>query len=369
MRIALVAPLVTTIRQPYVGGAQAMLADLAQGLQQRGHEVTLFARESSYVPSITIEQIAVPESVQPAQFSAPQQERRADAGFFAQANLFLDLFLRLQQHQQQFDLIHVHAFDWPAYVCSTMVQPLPVIHTIHLPAVSPEINAALHTLHQGGHPLMLVTVSHACAHTYSDYTPFDAIVYNGLDIDAIPFSERVAHDAPLLYAGRITPEKGVVAAIEIAEKAGRPLLIAGGVYDQDYYATRIQPLLLQAGRHITYLGQLAHAELWRVMGQCCGLLFPIEWDEPFGLVPVEAMATGTPVIAYRRGAAAEVICSGETGFLVEPGEQKAAAACVAELGKLARRVCRQHVEHHFSLKSMLDGYEEVYRRAVAYPSY
>lgn len=359
MRIAIVAPLVTTIRQPYVGGAQAMLADLAQGMQGRGHEVTLFAREPSFVPGVTIEQVAVPEGVVPARFSEPEQERSADGGFFAQANLFLALFLRLQA-QQQFDVIHAHAFDWPAYVCSALGQTIPVLHTIHLPAVSPEINAALHTLHQGGHPLTLVTVSQACAETYGNYTPFDAVIYNGLDIATIPFSAHVAHDAPLLYAGRITPEKGVEAAIEIAQRARRPLLMAGGIYDQDYYATRIYPLLQQAERRVSYLGQLEHANLWQVMGQCCGLLFPIEWDEPFGLVPVEAMATGTPVIAYRRGAVAEIIRHGETGFLVEPGDREAAASFVAALGNLSRTACRNHVAQHFSLTTMLDEYEKVY---------
>ena len=364
MRIAIVAPLVTTIRQPYVGGAQAMLADLAHGMQGRGHAVTLFARKPSYVPGVAIEQLDVPESVLPAHFAGPQQERPVDSGFFAQANLFLSLFLRLQR-QRQFDVVHVHAFDWPAYVCSVLVQHLPVIHTIHLPAVSPEINAALQTLHAGGHPLTLVTVSHACAATYRDYTPFDAVIYNGLDSAAIPFTAQVEHNAPLLYAGRITPEKGVDAAIEIAEKAGRPLLIAGGIYDQDYYATRMYPLLQQTEGRVTYLGQLEHTELWRVMGQCCGLLFPIEWDEPFGLVPVEAMATGTPVIAYRRGAVTEIIRHGETGFLVEPGARDAAASCVAGLENVSRLACRRHVEQHFSLTSMLAAYERLYEQAMA----
>lgn len=361
MRIALVAPLVTPIAQPYVGGAQAFLADLAQGLLTRRHKVTLFAREPSFVPNVPIEQIVVPESVLPASFSEPVQERQADAGFFAQSNLFLDLFLRLQQQHAAFDLIHIHAFDWPAFVCSTLVQTLPVIHTIHLPAISSEINVALRVLHQNGHPLTLVTVSHACAKTYTDYTSIDHVIYNGLDLSTIPFVAHVPEDAPLLFAGRITPEKGVEAAIEIAMKAERRLLIAGGIYDQDYYTQRILPLLKEAGERVSFLGQLARFALWKLMGRCCGLLFPIAWDEPFGLVPVEAMATGTPVIAFRRGAVAEIIRNGETGFLVEPGEIDRAATLVADLINLSRTHCRTHVEQHFSLERTLDAYEEVYR--------
>ncbi len=364
MRIALIAPLVTPIAQPYAGGAQAMLADLAQGLQRRGHTVTLFARIGSSVPGVTIEQIAVPESVRPASFSEPAQERRADTGFFAQANIFLDLFLRIQQRHSEFDIVHAHAFDWPAFTCSALVRDIPMLHTIHLPAVSPEINDALRILHQHGHPLTLLTVSHACATDYAPYTLIDHIIYNGLDLSTIPFVDHVEEDAPLLFAARITPEKGVEAAIEIAEQAGRHLLLAGGVYDFPYYQERIVPLLQQAGPRVTYLGQLDRSDLWRVMGQSLGLLFPIEWDEPFGLTPVEAMATGTPVIAYRRGAVEEIIQHGETGFLVAPGDRAGAIAYVNELSTLSRTQCRTHVEQHFSLERMLDSYEEVYTSVV-----
>src|SRR5690348_8109144 len=148
MRIALVAPLVSTIAQPYLGGAQAILADLAQGLARHGHIVTLFAREGSFLPGIAIEPIVVPEQVRPADFSVPFQERSTDSGFFAQANLFLELFLQFQRRSAEFDIIHVHAFDWPAFACSSLIQDLPVLHTLHLPALSPEINAALRVFHQ-----------------------------------------------------------------------------------------------------------------------------------------------------------------------------------------------------------------------------
>ena len=219
MRVALVAPLVSAIAQPYLGGAQAILADLARGLLRRGHTVTLFARDDSFVPGIDIEFVAVPRDVRPANFSE-ERERPADTSFFTQANIFLDLFLQLQHRSAEFDVIHVHAFDWPAYACSTLIHDVPVLHTLHLPAVSPEINAALHVLDQQGHPLTLITVSHACAHTYLEYTPIDHVIYNGLDLDAIPFSPKPSKEAPLLFAGRIAPEKGVEEAIWIAAMAG-----------------------------------------------------------------------------------------------------------------------------------------------------
>ncbi len=361
MRIALVAPLVSAIAQPFLGGAQALLADLAQGLVRRGHDVTLFARNDSFVPGVRIEPIAVPQSVRPANFAGPSYEPPAGAGFFAQANLFFELFLNLRRRSTKFDLVHAHAFDWPAFACSTLVYEIPVLHTLHLPAVSVEINDALRVLHQQGHPIILVTVSHACASTYAAYTPFDYVIYNGLDVGAIPFTANASAEAPLLFAGRIAPEKGVEAAIEIAHGAGRRLLLAGGIYDRAYHEARIVPWLQRADSLVTYLGLLERQALWEVMSQSLGLLFPIEWDEPFGLTAVEAMATGTPVIAFHRGAAAEVILQGETGFLVEPGDRIQAAALVDKLMDIPRLQCRRHVEERFALERMLDEYERVYK--------
>jgi glycosyltransferase involved in cell wall biosynthesis len=314
------------------------------------------------VPGVQTTLLDVPASVRPAIFSSPGLVSRIDEGFFTQAHIFLELFLRLRQ--QQFDLIHVHAFDWPAFTCSALVQTIPVTHTIHLPAVAAEINAALRVMHQQGHILRLITVSHACAHTYAPYTHIDHIIYNGLDLTELPSSVQIPEQAPLLFAGRITPEKGVEAAIAIALRNHHPLLIAGGLYDRRYYTERIEPLLRQADGLITYLGELEHRELWQLMSQCKGLLFPIEWDEPFGLAAIEAMATGTPVIAFKRGAMAEVVLDQQTGFLIEPGEIEQAARAVDRLHTISRQQCRAHVEQHFSLQRMLDEHERVYRMMV-----
>ncbi|HEX7737727.1 MAG TPA: glycosyltransferase [Ktedonobacteraceae bacterium] len=364
MKIALVAPLVSTIAQPFIGGAQALLADLAHGLQQRGHAVTLFARAGSSIPGVPIESIAVPEHVRPATFAEPVNAGSADAGFFTQANLFLELFLQLQRRAAEFDLIHAHAFDWPAYTLSTLARPLPILHTLHLPAVSPEINEALRVLDRQGHPLTLITVSQSCAQTYAPFTPVDHVIYNGLDIRAIPFQPAVAPDAPLLFAGRVTPEKGVETALEIAELANRPLLIAGGIYDQHYYEQRVKPRLARPGARVNYIGQVAREQLWQLMGQAAALLCPIAWDESFGLTPVEAMATGTPVIAFQRGAMSEIIQHSQSGFLVPPGAISQAAALVEHLPAISRAHCRAHVAAHFTLETMLDQHEQVYQEVT-----
>src|SRR5258708_12692472 len=250
MRRALLAPLVYASEEACVGGAQALLADLGEGLLERGHSVTLFARNESFVPGINIETITVSDDVHPANFYGEAQERPADTSFFTQANLFLDLFLQLQHRSAEFDVIHVHAFDWPAYACSTLIHGIPLLRTLHLPPSSPAINTALRVLDQQSHALTLITVSLACARTYLEYTPIDAVIYNGLDLDAIPFSPTPSKEAPLLFAGRIAPEKGVEAAIEIAAMAGYRLLIAGGIYDRKYYEEHIQPKLQEPGERV-----------------------------------------------------------------------------------------------------------------------
>src|SRR5258708_26350279 len=127
MRIAVLAPLVSAIGQAYLGGAQALLADLGQGLLQRGHSVTLFARNESFVPGINIETVTVSDDVHPANFYGEAKERPADTSFFTQANLFLALFLQLQHRTAEFDVIHVHAFYWPAYARSSLPHAIPVL--------------------------------------------------------------------------------------------------------------------------------------------------------------------------------------------------------------------------------------------------
>jgi glycosyltransferase involved in cell wall biosynthesis len=309
---------------------------------------------------VHIEPVQVPESVAPSSFAQPGRAQSLDPGFVEQSNVFLELFLQLRQRASEFDLVHSHAFDYPAFACSALLTTIPVVHTVHLPAVSPEINNVLKIFDQQGHPLTLVTVSHACAQDYAAYSSFDHIIYNGLALEAIPFAAEVEQDAALLFAGRITPEKGVEEAIEIAERANCHLVLAGGIYDRAYYEERVLPRLRRAGERVLYTGQLDHATLWKRMSEAKALLFPIAWDEPFGLTPVEAMAAGTPVIAFRRGAMEEIIQPGRTGFLVDPGDCVQAAAVVECLDEISRADCRAHVEAYFSQRHMLDAYEQLY---------
>lgn len=379
MRIALLAPLVSPIAPPYLGGAQALLADLAAGLAARCHHVTLYAAPGSSVPGVEVQ--AVPlgaEAPRPARFDGepsaidgehPVRDPARDPSLRAANEAFARAYALLAAHAGEHDLVHAHACDWAAYAYANR-QPLPVIHTLHLPPLDPVIRQALRVVAPpppATASARLVTVSQACAAQYAAYCAIDAIVYNGIAIERVPFGPQPAEPPYLLYAGRISPEKGVEDALAIAECVGWPLRIAGGIYDERYFAERVAPRLAGMADRAIYLGPLARERVWELMARATALLCPIAWEEPFGLVACEAQAAGTPVVGYARGALPEVVANGETGTLVAPGDVEGAARAVLDAQRLDRRACRAHVEARFSLQAMLAAYEACFEEMLAHP--
>lgn len=370
MRIALLAPLVAPIAPPFLGGAQAMLYDLAAGLAERGHAVTLYAADGTAVPGVECVPLGIDASaLLPARFnlerlaSARAEALEApDATFFTQAHHFLRIALHIARVAGEYDLLHAHAFDWPAFTFGALL-PLPVLHTLHLPAASRSVVAALATLAAGEAPnTHLATVSHACAATYAPAVTVSTVVYNGIHIEAIPFGEQPHPDPYLLFAGRIAPEKGVEDALAIARGAHRRVVIAGGVYDETYYRERVRPPLdeLERAGLAEYVGAVSRERVWQLMAGAEAVLCPSHWEEPFGLVPCEAQAAGAPVVGYAIGALPEVVADGVTGWLVPPRDVAGAVAAVGRVARIDRAACRRRVVERFSLSSMLDGYEQVY---------
>lgn len=375
MRIALLAPLVSPIAPPFLGGAQAMLADLASGLAQRGHDVTLYAADGSNVPGVRVITFGVDSaSLQPARFHAHGALRRKDeplappdAEVFLPGYAFLRAYRAIAARANQHDLVHGHAYDWPAYIHPSL-QPLPILHTLHLPALDPDINRALGIIAPANGPssyaAFLVTVSQACAATYAPYCRIDEVIYNGVAMERIPFGQRADEPEYLLYAGRISPEKGVEDALAIAERAGKRLVLVGGVYDTSYFDRVVAPRLAALGDRAEYLGALDRERVWKLMAGASAVLCPAKWEEPFGLVACEALAAGAPVVGYARGGLREIVRDGETGWLVPPNEVEAAVAAVSRAGSLSRAACRASVERRFSLGAMLDSYEAFYARML-----
>lgn len=370
--IALLAPLVSPIRQPFLGGAQALLADLAVGLAQRGHEVTLYAStgsDASVLPGVTLIEIDVDESrVRPTDFAALSATHAAPPVDPAVEDTFLRAIDRIASRTPLHQLMHAHAYDEPAFRLALRLA-MPVAHTLHMSAVDTNVLRALAILAPHDEPRSrrqpwLVTVSQAAAATYRDVCRIDAIIYNGLDVAAIPFGAVPSADSYALYAGRITPEKGVVDAIQIALAAGMRLVLVGGVYDQRYYEASIAPLLAAHPTQLTYLGPRPREEVWRLMAGATAVLVPSLWDEPFGLAPCEAQAAGAPVIGYDSGGLREVVAQGETGALLPRGHIADAARALSQIAQFQRAACRRRVETLFSLDATISAYEALYRRML-----
>jgi len=372
LRIALVAPLVTPIAAPFLGGAQALLHDLALGLVGRGHFVTLFASSGSSFEKpldgelqgkLSLFEVHVePETLRPADFQARSSGKTEwNHAFFYQGELFVKIFLAINHADPAFDIAHAHAFDWPAFALGAL-STVPVVHTVHIPSLDRHINSILRAAYQSAGTSSAVTVSKACAQTYANEFPFERVIYNGIDTAHVPFKKTGGEF--LLFAGRMSPEKGPDLAIQIAQRAGKRLILAGGVYDRAYFDERITPAL-QVNNNVSYVGVLERAQLYRLMSEAEGLLFCSRWEEPFGLVMVESMATGTPVVAWNRGAAPEIIADGETGFLLDFMDIEGAARAVKRLKSLNRVEIRRQVETRFSLDKMVDEYVHYYGEAIA----
>ena len=371
LRVALLAPLVSPIRQPYLGGAQALLRDLAVTLAKRGHRVTLYAAAGSdpaTLPGVRLIQLEVEaDQLRPADFSSASAQPMPTSNS-AMETAFTSAYEAIAAHASEYDLIHAHAYDLPAFTLGAS-QPLPIAHTLHMPNLHATISDALATLAPTDMPRApsqpwLVTVSTWCAGTYAGTCRIDAVIPNGVDLDAIPFSAQTADPPYLLFAGRIAPEKGAADAITIARAAGYRLIIAGSVYDQEYFSQRIQPWLSLEPDAIQFLGPLPHERVWSLMAGALAVLVPSQWEEPFGLAACEAQAAGAPVIAYARGGLRDIVADGMTGALIAPGDIAAAAARIPDVARIDRRACRDHVAAHFTLERMAASHELLYQRIL-----
>jgi len=188
-------------------------------------------------------------------------------------------------------------------------------------------------------------------------------VYNGIPIKDFPFGDK--SENYLVYLGRISPLKGTHLAAQVAHKTGRKLFILGDVAgwerdDQGYFKEKVKPLI--DGKLVAHVGEVNFAQKVSYLKKASALLFPIQWEEPFGLVMIESMACGTPVIAFKRGAIPEVVVDGKTGFIVDTVEEMIEA--VNKIDQIDRRECRRWVEKNFTVEKMVDGYERVYQEIL-----
>jgi len=343
LRIAQVAPPLERVPPTGYGGTERVVHALVTELVHRGHEVTTFASGDSAVPGTLVP--VVPKALRPSGFGGDPWPQ------------FCAELLEVLARESEFDLIHIH-LEW-ANVLLARAAKTPVVGTFHGRIDFP-VGRDVMRHDTGG----MVAISRAQARTFPEMR-WAGVVHNGLDLSSAPFDQRRSDD--LVFVGRVAPEKGIVEAIEIAALAGRRLRIAAKVGtrpdERAYYENVFLPALKRSDAE--YLGEITTTERDRLMAAAYAVLMPGSWPEPFGLVAIESMATGTPVIARRAGALTETIDHGETGFLVD--DEIEAELAIKFVRQLHRSTVRKKAIRRFSPQRMADEYEAVYAELLGKP--
>ena len=331
MRVAMLAPIAWRTPPRAYGPWELVTSLLTEALVARGVDVTLFATLDSRTAGTLAGVVPAPYSEDPS-VDAKVWEMRHLAHLFERAG--------------EFDLIHNQA-DFPAHAFSGLV-PTPLVTTIH--GFSSERILPMYAPYQDR--VDFVAISEADRHPALRYA---ATIHHGIPLEDFPFDPAGSDD--LLFFGRIHPDKGAAEAIAVARAAGRRLVMAGIVQDAGYHDRAVAPHL--DGDRVRYLGPVGGEARVRTLGRARALLHLIGFDEPFGLSVVEAMACGTPVIAFDRGSMPELIEDGVTGFLIRTVDQ--AMAAVDRIGEIDRAACRARVAERFTVGRMADRYLALYR--------
>ncbi len=344
MRIAMLAPFEEPVPPKRYGGTERVVFTLTEQLVKAGHDVVLLATGDSSTS-------AKLEPIFPAALrTLPEMKEKSVRDSFKYIGIgrVLDFL-----SENRFDVLHNH-IGWRMLPFEKIVG-MPVVTTLHGP---------LNINHQDKY-YQLFSGANYVSISLKQREPlpqlnYIANVYNGIEVDR--FSPSYETGEYLAFLGRMSPEKGPLQAIEIAKKSGETLMMAAKVdaVDEEYFTTKIEPLI--DGRQIKFLGEVDHKEKVDLLRNAKALVAPIQWEEPFGLYFVEAMACGTPVVALRRGSVPEIIINEETGYICDDLEEM--IQCVGEIGRINRRRCREHVEKHFTPETMMLGYLDAYRKAT-----
>lgn len=350
MKVCILGSVALPVPPPLQGGTERIAYFQAKGLAARGYTVTLVAaRGSKHEQSYTLVEIGGGDTVRPAGEGIAESSRnlRKEAVYLAEVAQYL------LDHGSEFDVILNNMRAGEAYfvpVAKSLGVPFTTV--MHLP-IFPELAELFREFHTA-----IITISNAQRREFPDLN-YVGTVYNGVDMEEYRGNKgsrgNMGERDYLLMMGSIAPHKNQKAGIAVAKAAGMKLIIAGKIGDPAYYAKEIAPSI--DGTRVIHHGELGMEEKVELYKNAKALLFPVLWEEPFGLVMIEAMACGTPVVAFNRGSIPEVVVDGKTGFIVDNEQEM--VEVVKHVGEIDRAVCRRHVEEHFTNEHMIDALERV----------
>ena len=359
MRIAMLAPISWPLPPSGYGPWELVVHNLTEELVREGQDVTVFAAGGSKTSAKLV--ATCPYALETWPDAERKQLREYDPGTGhlegpPDGSVWQALHIAKCMERAaagEFDVVHSH-LHVHALVYGRLIR-CPLVTTLHGAAWS----RAHHPILEAYGNLAFVSISNAERQLMPKLN-YAATVYNGIRLDNFPFEGR--KDDYLLFAGRLSPEKGPDVAIDVAKRSGRRLLMAGLIEPQyqAFFDAKVKPHI--DGRRVEYLGLLSQKELAPYYRRAAGVLFTINWCEPFGLVAVEAQASGTPLIATRYGALPEIIIDGQTGFVVDSVDQ--AVRAVDRLETISPTACRRNVEERFTAAAMAKGYVKVYESLV-----
>ena len=352
LRIGFIASSTQTVEQQFAGGMEAHTVALAEGLRARGHEVTIhdgsgggFGARTGH-GHLRLSLAACGDVSMPAR------------GFLEEHHAYLSLMVALDE--QGYDVVHNNCLHYLPVAMAPALRT-PMLTTLHSPP-TPWLESAIAVAARGGTGSRWASVSRVNAAAWAHAARPCRVIPNGISLETWRYRDR-GRRRGAVWSGRIVPEKGTHLAVEAARLAGIPLTIAGPVDDHDYF----ERCLGDAGPEVTYAGHLDSDALAALVGDAEVALVTPCWEEPFGLVAIEALACGTPVAAFARGALPEIL-DARTGALARPGDAADLARQIEVARGLPRGACRRRAERRFSLEAMIDRYLDAYRSLLGVPA-
>ncbi len=331
--------------------------ELAKGLKKRGHQIKVFAADDSRKDEIDIEGCSIKSTFSQKNLSAEIKNYRIRAHeIFAISAAFEEF------KKGGYDLLHLNSFPISAHFSDFVDGPITCTHH-GAPTEDHDLKTDIDKIRQKKYydRIKFIAISSKQRELGKEYFNYVATIHHGIDLNSFKFNPTPSGD--LAFVGRILEMKGPDVAIKAAFKSKRKINIVGDHSDETYWQEKIFPLI-KNNKNVKYEGHIAFNKIGDVYSRAKALLVPIAWDEPFGMVVIEAMACGTPVIAFNRGSMSDLIVDGVTGFLIKPGDFDGFVKAIGKIGQIDRKKCREHVEKNFSLEKMVDEYEELFTEII-----